>query len=75
MNSILTEEKNNVLVVTLNRPEKLNCFNREMALQLHEALDKANSIIVFPSPFPLWLGKEYIFLSSQVTSSTLRKPC
>ena len=43
MNSILTEEKNNVLVVTLNRPEKLNCFNREMALQLITVLDKAEN--------------------------------
>lgn len=41
MNSILTEEKNNVLVVTLNRPEKLNCFNREMALKLITVLDEA----------------------------------
>lgn len=43
MNSILTEEKNNVLVVILNRPEKLNCFNREMALQLISVLDKAEN--------------------------------
>ena len=43
MNSILTEEKNNVLVVTLNRPEKLNCFNREMALQLISVLDTAEN--------------------------------
>jgi 2-(1,2-epoxy-1,2-dihydrophenyl)acetyl-CoA isomerase len=43
MNSILTEEKNNVLVVKLNRPEKLNCFNREMALQLISVLDKAEN--------------------------------
>ncbi len=43
MNSILTEEKNNVLVVTLNRPEKLNCFNREMALQLISVLDEAEN--------------------------------
>jgi 2-(1,2-epoxy-1,2-dihydrophenyl)acetyl-CoA isomerase len=43
MNSILTEEKNNVLVLTLNRPEKLNCFNREMALQLISVLDKAEN--------------------------------
>ena len=43
MNSILTEEKNNVLVVTLNRPEKLNCFNREMALQLRSVLDEAEN--------------------------------
>ena len=43
MNTILTEEKNNVLVVTLNRPEKLNCFNREMALQLISVLDEAEN--------------------------------
>jgi 2-(1,2-epoxy-1,2-dihydrophenyl)acetyl-CoA isomerase len=29
--------------VTLNRPEKLNCFNREMALQLISVLDKAEN--------------------------------
>ena len=49
MNSILTEEKNNVLVVTLNRPEKLNCFNREMALQLITVLDKAENTNTKPS--------------------------
>lgn len=29
------------MVITLNRPDKFNSFNRDMALQLHEALDKA----------------------------------
>lgn len=41
MSSILSEINNNVLVITLNRPEKFNCFNREMALLLIDTLDKA----------------------------------
>ena len=40
MSSILVEIKNNIGFITLNRPEKLNSFNREMALQMQEALDK-----------------------------------
>jgi 2-(1,2-epoxy-1,2-dihydrophenyl)acetyl-CoA isomerase len=41
MSSILTEIKKNVLVITLNRPDKFNSFNREMALQLLDVLDNA----------------------------------
>lgn len=40
---ILTEQKDKVLVIRLNRPDKFNSFNREMALQLQEALDTASS--------------------------------
>ena len=43
MSFILTEQKNNVLVITLNRADKFNSFNREMALQLQAELDKAES--------------------------------
>ncbi len=32
-----------VAKIILNRPEKFNCFIREMALQLQDALDKANA--------------------------------
>lgn len=39
MLSILFEIKNNVAVITLNRPDKLNSFNREMALLLQQHLD------------------------------------
>lgn len=39
MSSILFEIINNVGVITLNRPEKFNAFNREMALMLQETLD------------------------------------
>jgi len=39
MPSILSEIKNSVAVITLNRPEKFNAFNREMALLLQQTLD------------------------------------
>jgi 2-(1,2-epoxy-1,2-dihydrophenyl)acetyl-CoA isomerase len=41
MSTILSELKKNVLVITLNRPDKFNSFNREMALLLLDVLDKA----------------------------------
>ena len=39
MSSVLFEIKNNVAVLTHNRPEKFNSFNREMALELQQRLD------------------------------------
>ena len=42
MTSILTEQENSLFKITLNRPDKFNSFNREMALALHQALDKAS---------------------------------
>lgn len=43
MSSILFEIDNGVAWITLNRPEKFNSFNREMALLLQEKLDEASS--------------------------------
>jgi 2-(1,2-epoxy-1,2-dihydrophenyl)acetyl-CoA isomerase len=40
MSSILFELKNSIAFITLNRPDKLNTFNRDMALQLQERLDE-----------------------------------
>ncbi len=42
MSSIFLEIKNNIAFITLNRPEKFNSFNREMALSLQERLKEAD---------------------------------
>ena len=44
MSSILFEIKNAVAFITLNRPEKFNSFNREMALLMQAKLDEAASL-------------------------------
>lgn len=44
MSSILFEIKNGVAFITLNRPEKFNSFNREMALAMQAHLDECASV-------------------------------
>jgi 2-(1,2-epoxy-1,2-dihydrophenyl)acetyl-CoA isomerase len=43
MSFIISETDGSVLKIKLNRPDKFNSFNREMALQMQDALDKAGS--------------------------------
>jgi 2-(1,2-epoxy-1,2-dihydrophenyl)acetyl-CoA isomerase len=44
MSSIQFEIKNSVAFITLNRPDKFNSFNREMALLLQNRLDECASL-------------------------------
>jgi 2-(1,2-epoxy-1,2-dihydrophenyl)acetyl-CoA isomerase len=44
MSSILFHIKNGVANITLNRPEKLNAFNRDMAMLLQSKLDECSSL-------------------------------
>src|SRR6476659_5709534 len=43
MSSILFEIKDAIGIITLNRPDKLNSFNREMSLLLQQKLDECKS--------------------------------
>lgn len=43
MSSILFEIKDNIAFITLNRPDRLNSFNREMALSLQKNLDECKN--------------------------------
>ena len=43
MSSIISSKEGSVFTIKLNRPDKFNSFNREMALQMQDALDEARS--------------------------------
>jgi 2-(1,2-epoxy-1,2-dihydrophenyl)acetyl-CoA isomerase len=43
MSSVYFEVKDSIGLITLNRPDKLNSFNREMALLLQQKLDECQS--------------------------------
>jgi enoyl-CoA hydratase/carnithine racemase len=40
--TILYDVEDNILTITLNRPEKLNAFNRQMLFELIDAIDRAD---------------------------------
>lgn len=59
MSSILFEIKDAVGFITLNRPDKFNSFNREMALLLQEKLDECASLHEIRSVYITGAGKAF----------------
>ena len=59
MASILFEIKNGVAHITLNRPEKFNSFNREMALLMQQKLDEAASLNEVRAVYITGAGKAF----------------
>ena len=59
MTSILFEIKNSIAYITLNRPEKYNAFNREMALALQEKLDQCEKNISVRCVYITGAGKAF----------------
>ena len=59
MSSILFEIKDSIGFITLNRPDKFNSFNREMALLLQEKLDECASLHEIRSVYITGAGKAF----------------
>lgn len=59
MSSILFEINNAVAYITLNRPEKFNSFNREMALLMQAKLDEAASLHEVRAVYITGAGKAF----------------
>ncbi len=59
MSSILFEIKDSIAIITFNRPEKLNCFNREMALLFQQKLDECQRDKSIRSVYITGAGKSF----------------
>ncbi len=59
MSSIIFEIKNSVAYITLNRPDKFNSFNREMALLMQAKLDEAASLHEVRAVYITGAGKAF----------------
>ena len=59
MSSILFEIRDNIAFITLNRPDKLNAFNREMALLLQNRLDECASLHEIRAVYITGMGKAF----------------
>ncbi len=59
MSTVLFEKKGHVACLTLNRPDKYNSFNREMALALQAALDSCKADAEVRAVYLTGMGKAF----------------
>jgi 2-(1,2-epoxy-1,2-dihydrophenyl)acetyl-CoA isomerase len=59
MSTILFEIRDHIAMITLNRPDKLNAFNREMALLLQNKLDECASLHEIRAVYLTGAGKAF----------------
>lgn len=59
MSSVLFEIRDQIAFITLNRPDKLNAFNREMALLLQNRLDECASLHEVRAVYITGAGKAF----------------
>lgn len=59
MSTILFEIRDNIAFITLNRPDKLNAFTREMALLLQSKLDECASLHEIRAVYLTGAGKAF----------------
>jgi 2-(1,2-epoxy-1,2-dihydrophenyl)acetyl-CoA isomerase len=59
MSSVLFQIENGIGFITLNRPDKLNSFNREMAFGLQQVLDECNTNFAVRAVYLTGAGKGF----------------
>jgi 2-(1,2-epoxy-1,2-dihydrophenyl)acetyl-CoA isomerase len=59
MSSVLFEIRDQIAFITLNRPDKLNAFNREMALLLQNRLDECANLHAVRAVYLTGAGKAF----------------
>ena len=59
MSSILLNKENNIAIIKLNRPDKFNSFNREMALLMQDALSNASNDSELRAIYITGVGKAF----------------
>ncbi len=80
MSEILFEIKDSIAFITLNRPEKLNAFNRSMALELQDQLAGTvtkmilSGLLYLPEPAVHFVPVRIFLNSHRIVYPTLKKP-
>ena len=75
MKSVLTEERDGVTWITLNKPERMNAYDAEMVSELTEAVDAASAsdVIVITGTGKAFCAGGYLANLSDPDETELRR--